>query len=109
MFRELYTVVTTVVGELMFSGPNLILLPHPPVVPLLFHLLRADGNGNWGGGALFREAEWVSAEFIFSQCKVPKPELNFLASISPLIFSLYSIINMICVIMLEVIINQCLC
>ena len=49
MFRELYKVVTTVMCELLFSGPTLFVLPHPPVVPLLFHLLRTDGNGNGNG------------------------------------------------------------
>ena len=85
MSRELYKFITTGVCELLFAGPTLVFPSHPPVVLLLFLLLRADGNGNGaGGGELFLEAERVSAEFIFGNyrvlyCKFRKPELIFLA------------------------------
>ena len=44
MFSELSKAITAVVCELLSSKSTLILLLQPPVVPLCFDLLSADGN-----------------------------------------------------------------
>jgi len=52
MFSEFYKAIAAVVGKLLLSGPSLILLPQPDVVPFSFDLLSADGNegecNSWG-------------------------------------------------------------
>jgi hypothetical protein len=44
MFSELHKVIAAVVRELLISGPNLFLLPQPPLVPLSFNLLKSEGK-----------------------------------------------------------------
>jgi hypothetical protein len=63
MYSELYKAFREVVLEVLLSGPTLVLLPQPPVVTVLFHLLSA----NWNGGEVIREAEKVPADFTFSK------------------------------------------
>ena len=80
MFSELSKAITAVVLELLLSGPNLILIPQPFILPLSFDLLSAEGNV----GELICKAERVAAEINFSKqrvnyCNVTKPEDSFLA------------------------------
>jgi len=50
---------------LLFCGPTLILLPQSPVVPLPFHLMRA--NGPSAEEVSNREAESVPDELIIDK------------------------------------------
>jgi hypothetical protein len=52
MFSEFYKAITTVVRELLLSGPTLILLSQPPVVTVSFDLLGADSTLGGGGGGV---------------------------------------------------------
>ena len=66
MFSVLCKAITAVVRELLLSGPNLILIPQPYVLPLSFDLLSAEGNM----GELICKAERAADEFSFSKQRV---------------------------------------
>jgi hypothetical protein len=83
-----------VVGELLLSRPNLILLPQPPVVLLTFHLLRADGNG--GEQFVRLRGCQLNSSSVSIMCNILRIQTRNIFSwpkSSPLIFSLYNIIN----------------
>jgi hypothetical protein len=71
MFSELCKFITAVFRKLLFSGPTLILLLQPPVVPLTSDLLSAAVKGGGRGGEeVIRETDRVPTDFIFSQYRV---------------------------------------
>ena len=109
MFIELTKAITAVVWELMSSKSTLILLPQPPVVPLSFDLLSADGNEGECNSWSWEGASWIHFQTV--SCVILQgynPEAFTWPKTSHFIFLLDNIINGIWVIMLEVIINRCL-
>ena len=117
MLSELYKTIKTVVWELLFPVSTLIILPQSPVVTVSFDFLEAEGTwvgrGGEGRGEIDRlsgcQLTSSSASRVYNIARFQNQKFCSFPNSSLIIVSLGSSINGIWVIMLQVIINRCLC